>query len=57
MIGSPIRPISEVKISSVPTPVSLKNFSTRYLSMCVEIAHSTGPQKASAIQLMRDARG
>ncbi len=44
--GMPGTPISAVKISSAPTSLSLKNRSTRYLSMWVEMAHRTGPQNA-----------
>src|SRR5581483_11384605 len=46
MKGSAISPISAVKTRNTATLLVLKYFSTRYLSRCVESAHSTGPEKA-----------
>ena len=49
MNGSATSPITAVNTSSTATLLSLKYLSTRYLSKCVEIAHSTGPEKAKTI--------
>ena len=47
MKGSITMPISEVKTSSTATEECRKYFSTRYLSMWVEMADKTGPEKAT----------
>jgi len=47
MKGSITTPISEVKTKSTATDECRKYFSTRYLSMWVEMAHKTGPEKAN----------
>src|SRR5215469_10621376 len=50
MTGSARKPMSAVKMSRTAALLSLKYFSTRYLSMWVEIAHRTGPEKAKTSQ-------
>ena len=50
MNGSVNTPIKAVKSSSTATSLCLKNRSTRYLSKCVEMAHSTGPENAKTSQ-------
>src|SRR5580693_3532312 len=50
MNGSITRPAKAVKTSKIATLLSLKNRSTRYLSKCTEMAHSTGPENAKKSQ-------
>src|SRR5262249_32333557 len=52
MTGRSSTPASAVKTSSAPGLLSLKYRSSRYLSKWVDMAHSTGPQKANAIQVI-----
>ena len=46
MNGSVSTPTNAVNSSNTATSLCLKYLSTRYLSKCVEIAHSTGPENA-----------
>src|SRR4029077_12086870 len=50
MIGSASTTTSAVNSTMMATFESLKKRSTRYLSKCTEMAHSTGPQKAKKSQ-------
>src|SRR5579862_530154 len=50
MNGSITSPAKAVKMSNTATLLSLKNRSTRYLSKCTEMAHSTGPENAKKSQ-------
>src|SRR6478752_5515801 len=50
MNGRVSTPIKAVNSSSTAVSLCLKYCSTRYLSKCVEIAHSTGPENAKTSQ-------
>src|SRR6202044_17060 len=50
MTGSASTTTSAVNSTMMATFESLKKRSTRYLSKCTEMAHSTGPQKAKKSQ-------
>src|SRR5947207_8927285 len=50
MNGRASTPIKAVNSSSTAVSLCLKYCSTRYLSKCVEIAHSTGPENAKTSQ-------
>jgi hypothetical protein len=50
MSGSVSTPIKAVNSSSTAVSLCLKYCSTKYLSKCVEIAHSTGPENAKTSQ-------
>src|SRR5580704_1092324 len=50
MMGSASTTTSAVNSTMMATFESLKKRSTRYLSKCTEMAHSTGPQKAKKSQ-------
>src|SRR5690242_11873508 len=56
MNGKNSRPTDAVNTSSTATSLSLKKRSTRYLSRCTEMAHSTGPANAKTSQDMDDNR-
>ncbi len=44
--------MNAVNSKSTATLVSLKKRSTRYLSKCTEMAHSTGPENAKKSQVI-----
>ena len=48
MNGSANSPMSAVNTINTAVSLCLKYFSTRYLSICVETAHSIGPENAKS---------